>query len=394
MMHIANAIILISGLTIAAYLVLLWFFALFFNKKNVKDFKNSGQRHKFAIIVPAHNEESTITKTLNSLANLDYASDNYQVFVIADNCNDRTSQISLEHNVVCFERFDKDNRGKGYALAFAFENIGVENFDGFVIVDADCELESQALKIFDLYFEEGYKILQANDISDNPDDSSMSYAVTVGNVIENELYYMPKDTLGLSVQLRGTGMVFHKEILQRYPWSANSMVEDMEYTMELMNNGETIRYVKETNVSSSFPIEQKQLEVQRTRWAGNLAFGKIDAFKIMIRGLVTRNLSLLDFGWSFFVLSRPLVLAHALFVFLFSFVFGLYSQATYSIVLACIVLSVQVIYIGTGILKLGITKSRLKLLLSSPYIVMRLMMIALKSLLGKIDSNWVRTPRD
>src|SRR5690242_20568119 len=48
----------------------------------------------FAILVPAHNEELLIGKTLSSLATLEYPTDRYAVHVIADNCTDRTAEIA------------------------------------------------------------------------------------------------------------------------------------------------------------------------------------------------------------------------------------------------------------------------------------------------------------
>src|SRR6266567_901180 len=71
----------------------------------------------FAILIPAHNEESVIAKLLSSLARLTYPKDRFAVHVVADNCTDATVSIVCATGWAnVHERFNKDKRGKGYAL--------------------------------------------------------------------------------------------------------------------------------------------------------------------------------------------------------------------------------------------------------------------------------------
>ena len=86
-----------------------------------------------------------------------------------------------------------------------------ENYDAYLILDADCVIDRHALVSFDMYFMKEAKLLQANDVIANPDDTAMSYALAVGNQLENEYFYAPKSFLRLSVFLRGTGMIIHRE---------------------------------------------------------------------------------------------------------------------------------------------------------------------------------------
>src|SRR5689334_11168861 len=68
-------------------------------------------KRRFAILVPAHNEEPVIGRLLRSLAALDYA--NYEVCVVADNCDDRTAEIAHAHGAQVYERFSDADRAKG-----------------------------------------------------------------------------------------------------------------------------------------------------------------------------------------------------------------------------------------------------------------------------------------
>ena len=389
--------LLVPAAFIAFYYMLLAVVGLSHRTQKIKQPVQVEKQHRFAIIIPAHDEALTILKTLQSCKALDYPEDKYSIFVIADNCTDSTEEIVLASNTQCLVRTNKEHRGKGHALAWGFDKLSKQDFDAFVIIDADCTIDSHALNVFNQYLANGELVLQANDVSSNPDDSAMSYAVTVGNVIENDLFYVAKDVLGLPVQLRGTGMVLSKKILQLFPWSADSVVEDMEYSMTLLKNGIKIRFIKEAKVSSDFPVHKEQLEVQRTRWAGNLGFGKKDAAKLMVEGVRKKSLALFDLGLSFLVLSRPLVLVELILAMLASYLCVIYypgSVSTLLFIISLIIFSVQVIYFSLGILLLGLNKKRLGYLFSTPFIVARLALISFSGMLKFGNQNWSRTPRD
>ncbi len=49
---------------------------------------------RFAILVPAHNEETVIERLLQSLRDLDYPADLLDIYVIADNCEDDTEALA------------------------------------------------------------------------------------------------------------------------------------------------------------------------------------------------------------------------------------------------------------------------------------------------------------
>ena len=48
--------------------------------------------HTFALVVAAHNEEVVIGNMVDSLNKLNYPREAYDIFVIADNCTDRTAE--------------------------------------------------------------------------------------------------------------------------------------------------------------------------------------------------------------------------------------------------------------------------------------------------------------
>ncbi|MGD0310206.1 MAG: glycosyltransferase family 2 protein [Acidobacteriota bacterium] len=353
--------------------------------------------HRFAVLIPAHDEENTISKSVHSCLRMDYPLDKFDVYVIADNCSDRTAVVAQACGARCLVRTDASKKGKGYALEWGFQNLRSAGYDAFVVVDADCTLDSAALRAFDLELSLGAEALQASDGVSNADENAVSYALAVGNLVENRLFYEAKSRLGLPVFLRGTGMVLRTSLLERIPWNAHSVVEDLEYSLRLVAAGQHVRFLRHIEVRSAFPVTGRQLHVQRERWAkGNLGFGRRHAFRLMMDGVKQRSPGLLDAGWTLLVLSRPLVLAYLLGSVIGCFLIRRFAPGPHAGLLfaaALILLAINVLYFGLGVFLLGVTWPRLLLLMSIPLVVARLAWISMRGLTGAEALQWNRTPR-
>ncbi|MEW5897783.1 MAG: glycosyltransferase family 2 protein, partial [Bacillota bacterium] len=94
--------------------------SIFSLRRKREDYKDPPTK-SFAIVIAAHNEEKVIGELLKSIWQLKYPKELYEVFVIADNCTDNTARIARSLNATVFERFNKNQRGKGYALEFGFK---------------------------------------------------------------------------------------------------------------------------------------------------------------------------------------------------------------------------------------------------------------------------------
>jgi 1,2-diacylglycerol 3-beta-glucosyltransferase len=349
-------------------------------------------RARFVVVIPAHNEEAGITATLRSCADLDYPPELFRVVVIADNCSDATAVIARDHGASVLERHDSRLCGKGHALAWALPQVLAEGPDAVLLLDADCTLERHALQTLAARLAAGQQVLQARVVTANPDASAVSYAAAVGNLLENDLFYAPKDRLGGAVFLRGTGMMFSRAVLETYPWDAYSLAEDSEYTLTLLRAGVAVRWVAEVTVSSDAPTDLSQLKVQRRRWAAALAGHVAEANSRGSLSLWTR----FDARLTRLVMSRPLVLGATL---LAVAVTGLSwcwqpdSTAADLALAALAVLMLDVLYLLIGIVRLGVTRRRLRFLIATPLVVARLLGIAVRGMAGAAPRAWVRTPR-
>ena len=390
-------LLFLSSFVCCYYWILVVGFCFNRKKKGNGNYGKNSKEFSYAIVIPAHNEEDVITATLSSCNNLDYPSEKFEVIVVADNCTDKTAEIARQCHSTVLERFDEKNRGKGFALEWAFKRILKENYDAIIVVDADCLLDKIALQEISGCLNQGNSVIQVNYCVENPDDSPMTYALAVGNYIENELFYLPKSNLGLAVIVRGTGMVFTKDVLRNHPWGAHSIVEDLEYSLSLIKRGVKIKFLETVKVVSPFPTTIEQLRVQRTRWAsGNLSFGKKEALKLIWQGLTNRNVALTDAGLAFLALSKPLVLMALFLTVFFALLCVLYIPgkcSTFLLTSSFVVAGFYFSYFIVGIYRFGLSLRRLSLLFQTPVVIAHLMLVSLVGILGVKKDLWVRTPR-
>lgn len=89
---------------------------------------------QFSVIIPAKNEEATLGRCLDSLANVDWDKSQYEVIVVDNGSSDRTAAIAREKGVNLFMM-------PGLTIA-ALRNFGASQARGDILVflDADCSV--------------------------------------------------------------------------------------------------------------------------------------------------------------------------------------------------------------------------------------------------------------
>lgn len=288
-----TAVFQIFVFVLSGYYVVLSLFGLKKRKKvNIHENQKS-----FALIVAAHNEEVVIGKAVESLMQLDYPKELYDVFVIADNCDDNTAAIAREHGAKVFERTNKDERGKGFALEWMFDKIFKmdRKYDAVGIFDADNLVSKNFLSEMNCYMCEGYKVIQGYIDSKNPHDSWISESYSVSFWAANRLFQLARQNLGLSNQLGGTGFIVDTDILKELGWGATCLTEDLEFTCKLVLNGYKVGWAHEAVVYDEKPLTLKQSWRQRKRWMQGFADVASRFFtKLIKKGIKERNMVVLD----------------------------------------------------------------------------------------------------
>ena len=258
---------------------------------------------RFDVVVPAHDEEATIAETVRSLCDLAYPRSLYRVLVVADNCRDGTAAAATQAGAQVLVRHDPARRGKGQALAFAFERVLADGFaDAVVVVDADTVADPDLLAAFAARFAAGAAAVQARYGVRNPDASWRTGLMALALGLFHVERSMARERLGLSCGLRGNGMGFTCELLRRVPHRACSIVEDVEYGTALGLAGHRVHYVSEARVLGEMPASADAARAQRRRWeGGRLALARTQVPALLRQAIRRRDPVLLDLAMELIV---------------------------------------------------------------------------------------------
>ncbi len=228
----------------------------------------TSRMRKMAVIVPAHNEELTIGRTIHSVLAVDYPRRSFDVIVIADNCADGTARVARSLGTIVYERQNQKLRGKGYALRWCFDRLlsTQAGYEAVVIIDADSVVSRNFLAVMNFHLEKGAKAIQSSDMVEPRPGAWSSEVTRIGFILYNYVRPLGRRAIGCSAGLRGNGMCFAVDTLRSVPWNAYSLAEDLEYGLELVVHGITVVFAPEAIVYSPMPQSAENAESQRARW--------------------------------------------------------------------------------------------------------------------------------
>jgi cellulose synthase/poly-beta-1,6-N-acetylglucosamine synthase-like glycosyltransferase len=260
--QIVQVMIFVAGCYYFGISIFGWIKTKELNEKKVKPDKT------FALLIAAHNEELVIAHIIDSLKMQNYPKDLYDIFVIADNCSDKTAEIAQKHGAIVYNRTNNIERGKGYALEWMFSKIFhlEKKYDVVSVFDADNLVSSNFLSEMNKQLCKGHKVVQGYIDSKNPFDSWITCSYSIAFWLANRIFQLPRYYLGLSCGLCGTGFCIDVDVLKQIGWGATCLTEDLEFTMKLALNGMKVAWAHEAVVYDEKPLTLKQSWSQRKRW--------------------------------------------------------------------------------------------------------------------------------
>lgn len=254
--------------------------------------------HRFAVLIAARNEEAVIGDLLDSLHNQNYDMSLVTVFVIADNCTDRTAAIASEKGAVVYTRQNKQTIGKGYALEALLAHIKSDypdGYDAYFVFDADNLLAPDYLARMNESFAAGNEIITCYRNSKNYGGNWISAGYALWFLRESRFLNGAREALGSSCAVSGTGFLFSQKILNECGgWPFHLLVEDIEFSIHNILNGHRIAICEDAVIYDEQPTDFAQSCRQRLRWSrGYLqVFGKYGTG--LLRGAARGNWSCFD----------------------------------------------------------------------------------------------------
>jgi cellulose synthase/poly-beta-1,6-N-acetylglucosamine synthase-like glycosyltransferase len=264
---------------------------------------------RFNLMVPAHNEESGIGRTVASLMAVDWPADRFRVVVIADNCNDQTAAVARAAGAQVLERNDAALRGKGYALAFGFAASLAEDWaQAIVVVDADAEVSPNILEAFASRIEAGADAVQVHYGILNPWASWRTELITIAKGAFHIVRSRARERLGVSCGIRGNGWCVTPELLRRVPYACFSLTEDLEYGIVLGMAGHRVAYADEAHADADMVSNEAIARKQRQRWEeGRFALVRTRTLPLLAAALAQPSAICLDLALDLLVLPLSYV---------------------------------------------------------------------------------------
>jgi len=221
-----------------------------------------------SVLVPAHNEEKHINKSLESIANLEYPKKKIEIVVIDNGSADKTSEKAENFRKKFSKRLKKikliklPNPSKTDAL-----NAGLKHATGEIIgiLDADTFVSKDCLKKMMPYFEDKRVGAVTNYVKPSPakgifaslQDIEYIFSSFSKKIISllDSLYIIP-----------GTMSLIRKDIIKKIGFPEDTLTEDMDIALCMLKRGYKIANSLDAVAYTVVPSTFLGLFKQRMRW--------------------------------------------------------------------------------------------------------------------------------
>jgi cellulose synthase/poly-beta-1,6-N-acetylglucosamine synthase-like glycosyltransferase len=365
-----------------------------FNSENVnpQEFSNVSQP-RTTILIPAHNEAEQIINVIQVLQTQITEQD--QVIVIADNCHDNTAELARSTGVEVLEREHQTERGKGYALDYAMQQIQTDPPEVLVILDGDCIVGPDTIKNITSSAIATGRPVQATYLMEQPDNPSLKDRVSMFSIkVKNQVRLLGLNRLGWHSLLTGSGMAFPWSLINKVSLAGSKTTDDMQLTVDLVLAGSTPVFCENALVMGRL-MKDRDAFSQRSRWEhGHLEMIAIEVPKLLKAFLKTKKLSALILALD--ILIPPLSLLVMAWM-ASMIVFWLVTIFTAISIFPAVIVTIAGGLLLTSVLlawvKFGRADLPLKNLIAIPFYILGKIPIYLNFLV-KPQSRWLKTERD
>lgn len=270
-----------------AYQLVLTIAGFFHNWSSAKEKREiDGMTHlqhpRVCILIPAHNEEKVIRRTVEAMMKFDYPLENLEILVINDGSSDRTGEIveelgRIDKRVRCYN-VPKGEGGRGKSRAL---NLGLEQTDAEIIAvyDADNQPLPDALRylVAELLIHPDLGAVLGNFRTINKDRTWLTRFVSIETLSFQGILQAGRWAMVKVATLPGTNFVIWKHLLDDLNgWDEEAITEDSELSIRVYMKGYKIKYIPFAVTLEQEPETLSVWAKQRTRWVrgNNYVVGK------------------------------------------------------------------------------------------------------------------------
>ncbi len=351
------------------------------------------RRGRLAVLVPAYNEATTITPTLEDIKAQLRPGD--RLLVVADNCTDDTPAVARLSGADVVERHDSQRIGKGYALDWGLRHLDKDPPDIVVMVDADCRLGEGAID----------RLAAASALTARPVQALYLMTVPYGSKINQQVagfawrvknWARPLGlaALGLPCQLMGSGMAFPWQVIRTANLASGSIVEDLELGLDLAAAGHPPLFCPSARVTSQFAVSTQGAYSQRRRWEhGHITTILKTAPRLLCIAIARGNLNLLALTLDLAVPPLSLLAMLLILMFAITGVATALGLAPIALVISTACLVGLVASVGLAWNSYGRDVLPARAISLVPFYVLAKVGLYGQMLFGKMTTQWIRTDR-
>ncbi len=305
-------------------IILVVFGYIYYSKVHNKKMKEKLNYYPFvSVMVPAHNEAIVIRKTVESLLELDYPHDRYEIIIINDNSSDNSAEILqavkenvLDRNLIVINT-DNITGGKGKSNAL---NIGLKKSKGEILAvyDADNTPDSKALKYLVQTLLEDDKLgaVIGKFRCRNKDKNLLTNFINIETLTYQWMAQAGRWEMFKLCTIPGTNFVVRRSIMEEMNgWDTKAITEDTEVSFRIYMMGYKIKFMP---LAVTYEQEPQTLNVwfkQRSRWAKGNTYVVIKNFKYLFKpGFGVTKFDILYYTMIYFFFLSASVISDMLFL--------------------------------------------------------------------------------
>jgi len=351
------------------------------------------ERPQTTVLIPAHNEAAQITEVIEVL--LPQLTEQDQVIVIADNCHDNTAELAKATGVKVLERENATDRGKGYALDYAIQQIKHDPPEVLIILDGDCILDPNSIKNISCQAIATGRPIQSAYLMEQPENPSLKDNISMFSLkVKNQVRLLGLNRLGWHSLLTGSGMAFPWSLISQVSLAGSKTTDDTQLTVDLALAGSTPVFCEQSLVVGRL-MKDQDAQSQRSRWEhGQLEMIMVEVPRLLKAFLTTGSLPAL--GLALDISIPPLSLLIMTWIVIMGTVLLATIFTSISFV-PVIIVGIAGVFLISGLLcawiKFGRSDISLKNLVAIPFYILGKIPIYLKFLV-KPQSRWLKTERD
>ena len=235
--------------------------------KKYPEIINENYKPSVTVMIPAHNEESVISSTVENILAMDY--ENFDIIVIDDRSTDNTSNVIKEleqkyDRVTALIRPQDAFPGKSAVLNDALK---LATGEAILVFDADAEMAPDFLTklVYELQPKD-VGAVQARKIIKNKDTNILTKCQNNEMTMDTH-FQITRDAVKGAVELRGNGELIKREALEDIGgWNNYTITDDLDMSTRLHIKGWDVRFCYDATVYEEGIMYLIPLYRQRRRW--------------------------------------------------------------------------------------------------------------------------------